>query len=177
MRAFLRSGLLASAVLLWLAPVGFAKAPLPVLINLSASLPEGLYLRIDAPIEVGSLVAACLPPPVAGWARRRDYVGEGSLCPASTRPVLKRVAAGPGMLIQHETVGLRVAGALVPWSKERVTDRQGRPMLPGPAYPYRVPVGHLLLLADHPDSYDGRYFGPVAEGSVLGVYRPLWLWG
>jgi type IV secretory pathway protease TraF len=43
-------------------------------------------------------------------------------------------------------------------------------------YPYRVPAGSVLLVNPHPDSFDGRYFGPIPREAVRGVYRPLWTW-
>src|SRR3546814_3392358 len=46
-------------------------------------------------------------------------------------------------------------------------DRQGRP-LPWWHGCERLREGQLFLLMDHRDSFDGRYFGPVDETSVIG---------
>jgi len=35
-----------------------------------------------------------------------------------------------------------------------------------------VPTGHLLMLADHADSYDGRYWGAIPSNQVVG--RIIW---
>lgn len=35
-----------------------------------------------------------------------------------------------------------------------------------------VPADHVFLLADHPDSFDSRYWGPIPEGQVIG--RIVW---
>jgi len=41
------------------------------------------------------------------------------------------------------------------------------PPCPASAYP--------LLTREMPDSFDGRYFGPVTHGRILGKAHPLWL--
>ena len=41
-----------------------------------------------------------------------------------------------------------------------------------------LPEGHVLLLSDqHPASFDGRYFGPVAATHFRGVVVPVWVFG
>jgi conjugative transfer signal peptidase TraF len=139
-----------------------AAAP-PVLLNTSASAPEGLYLRVDRPLTVGELVAACLPEALGRFARERGYLAAGR-CPGGTAPVLKRVAALGGDEVDLDRFPLRTL------------DRAGRPLPVLVAYPLRVPAGQVLLLGDGPLSFDSRYFGPLEESAVLGVYRPGWLW-
>ena len=34
--------------------------------------------------------------------------------------------------------------------------------------------GEVFLLADHPKSFDGRYFGVTKTSRIIGVTRPLW---
>ena len=34
----------------------------------------------------------------------------------------------------------------------------------------------FLLNAAAPDSFDGRYFGPVPTASIIGKATPLWTW-
>ena len=37
------------------------------------------------------------------------------------------------------------------------------------------PQGELFTFADHvPNSFDGRYYGPIERACVVGVYRMIW---
>jgi hypothetical protein len=41
---------------------------------------------------------------------------------------------------------------------------------------YRVPTGQLWVMSNHPRGLDSRYFGPVAEASVVTSLVPLVTW-
>jgi len=36
-------------------------------------------------------------------------------------------------------------------------------------------LDELFLLADHPNSFDGQYFGVIKASSVIGIAVPMWL--
>lgn len=38
----------------------------------------------------------------------------------------------------------------------------------------KIAPNEIYLLADVPDSFDSRAFGPVPLGNTIGVYEPLW---
>ncbi|QSB44027.1 S26 family signal peptidase [Tsuneonella flava] len=67
----------------------------------------------------------------------------------------------------------RYLPANVPLLK-RIADTRGRP-LPWWNGCERLRGGRVLLLMDAPDSFDGRYFGPVDEDALIGKATPLWL--
>jgi conjugative transfer signal peptidase TraF len=163
MKTALRLAAVLFAVALYLGTACFSSTAPPVLLNTSASAPEGLYVKVDRPLVVGELVAACLPEALGRFARERGYLATGR-CPGGTAPVLKRVAALGGDEVDLDRFPLRTL------------DRTGRPMPVLVNYPYRIPAGQLLLLGEGDLSFDGRYFGPIEERAVLGVYRPGWLW-
>jgi conjugative transfer signal peptidase TraF len=154
-------------------PLLRSSAP-PALFVTSCSVPCGLYVRQAGQPRPGDLVAACLPGEEAGLALARGYVAKSRRCPHGEAPVVKRLVAGPGARVAYEGQLVTVGGEPLPASSLRQLDRAGRPLPVSARYPYTVAQGSVLLLADHPDSYDGRYFGPVPEELVLGVYRPLW---
>ena len=134
-------------------------------VNVTPSLPRGLYLLCPGTPGKGDYAAFCLTGEYAALAKERGYVLAGS-CPSGLRPLLKRVAALPGDVLDATTI---TAFPL------RETDNQGRALpsvLTGGPQPVCVPPGMALLLADHPGSFDGRYFGLVPLNQLQRV-KPL----
>ncbi|GAA0308339.1 hypothetical protein GCM10009087_17930 [Sphingomonas oligophenolica] len=145
-----------------------ALPPLPRLVwNTSASARVGLYrVAPGAPLARGDMVIARTPRPVRVLAARRRYV------PANV-PLVKRVAGVRGDRVcavgTTVTINYRVVAA------RRARDRLGRP-LPWWSGCRKLGKGGLfLLMAESPDSFDGRYFGPTPVGDVVGRATPLWV--
>jgi type IV secretory pathway protease TraF len=105
------------------------------------------------------------PADVAALAAERAYLPPGV-------PLIKRVAAvagdhvcaiGSAVVLHTETVIRRLDA-----------DAAGRP-LPHWSGCRRLDEDEVfLLMADAPDSFDSRYFGPVPLASVMGRLVPLW---
>ncbi|MDB5396679.1 MAG: family signal peptidase [Rhodospirillales bacterium] len=141
--------------------------PAPRLIwNPSASAPVGLYwLAARSPIRRGDLVLANPPDAARGLAAARGYLPAGV-------PVVKQVAAMAGDRVCRIGTDLWVEGRIA--ARSLPADRQGRPL---PVWTECRALGHdevLLLMAAVPDSFDGRYFGPVDADRILGQLVPLW---
>lgn len=148
-----------------LAAVSLAR-PRPLLIwNASASAPTGLYLvtAIGNPAR-GERVAARLPAPWRALAARRHYL------PANV-PLIKRIAAIPSDVACANDDRITVNGDVAALRLRR--DGAGRPM---PAWHgcRRLGAGEVLLLAAHPASFDGRYFGPSQRRDILGKAHLIW---
>ena len=143
--------------------------PPRILWNASASLPIGLYaLAPPGPLAVGDLVGVTLPPEQAEWVAERGYLGRSAL-------LLKRVAAQPGAEVCRVGSVILIDGNAVATAME--TDSHGRPM---PAWDGCMVLAEhqlFLLLAETPDSLDGRYFGPTDAASVVARARPVWTRG
>ncbi len=140
--------------------------PAPRLIwNPSASAPVGLWrIRPGAAVVVGDMALAETPAAVRRMAAERRYL------PLNV-PLLKRVAAADGDVVCALGPWLFVNGQRV--ATRREGDRQGRP-LPWWRGCRALGPDAVLLLMDAPDSFDGRYFGPVPRTSVIGRATPLW---
>lgn len=142
--------------------------PQPRLVwNGSASAPVGLY-RIDSggPVQRGDMVIARMPLLVRDLAARRRYL------PANV-PLVKRVAGVPGDRICAKGEQITRDGDLL--ATRRRTDGQGRVM---PWWDGCMTLREstlFLLMANTPDSFDGRYFGPISSAAVLGEATPLWV--
>jgi conjugative transfer signal peptidase TraF len=116
-------------------------------VNLTHSLPIGVYRITHDPVKRGSLAAFCLEDPrYIDLARVRDYLAVGS-CPSGLRPLLKEVMGLPG-----DVIGLR--DTLITLNGQSIA---GTALLK----PGVIPPGKALVLSLNPSSFDSRYFGLV----------------
>lgn len=153
------------AVLLLAVPAMVAPAPLLVW-NASASTPKGLYRVVPGRLpKPGDWVVLRTPRSVRMLAAQRHYV------PLNV-PLVKRVSAGGGQVVCAAGSILTVDGGIAAYRRDR--DPSGR-VLPRWQGCRLLAAGELLVLGSAPDSFDGRYFGPVGQGDVIGKAVPLWL--
>ena len=131
--------------------------------NPTPSLPKGIYRLAPGVPEKNDLVSFCLEGEFAELALERGYLEPGS-CPSGLRPLLKRLAGLPGDSVDPSAFPIRSV------------DSHGRSMPPAliPWTPGIVPPGMALVLADHPGSFDSRYFGFVPLDSLQRV-KPVFL--
>ena len=164
-------------VKLWLSSrIGLAAAAITaasfvagVRVNVSASVPRGLYLQRGLGAE---------------GVKRGDYVLLPTHAPASPsalrsgevrvahRTLIKRVEGLAGDEITRDEL-VAVNGRSLPNSRWRPHDAQGRSM-PRPALPLRLGQLELWLGSSHPKGIDSRYFGPVNVSALAGIAEPLW---
>ncbi|MBU2232931.1 MAG: S26 family signal peptidase [Alphaproteobacteria bacterium] len=134
--------------------------------NITPSVPIGLYsIAPSHRLEVTDIVAIMPPEPLAGFMVRRGYIGPGV-------PLLKRVMALPGQRVCR--IGAAITVDDVPLGDARDRDRIGRelPIWQGCR---QLAAGELFLMnPDAGDSLDGRYFGPLADTTVIGRATPVW---
>ncbi|MDL2315540.1 conjugative transfer signal peptidase TraF [Desulfovibrio sp. OttesenSCG-928-A18] len=128
--------------------------------NPTPSLPKGVYRIVSGAPEKNDFVSFCLEGEFAELALERGYLEPGS-CRSGLRPLLKRLAALPGDSVDPYSLPICAV------------DSHGRPMSPALA-PGVVPPGMALVLADHPGSFDSRYFGFVPLESLQRV-KPVFL--
>jgi conjugative transfer signal peptidase TraF len=163
---------LASLACLAAGAIALAAPTARLRLNLSPSLPRGLYRLLPADALVpGQLVLACPPADFARLALARGYLPPGP-CPGGSQPLGKLLLAVAGDRLQVTPAGIALDGIVLPSTASAATDRAGRP-LPHWAGPHRVAPGTLWLISPHPRSLDSRYFGPVACARILGRLQPL----
>ena len=167
LRAVFWSGISVLGVALTGLPATGVLPPI-LLYNPSESAPLGWY-RVE-PLEVisrGDLVVSNLPEAASRLAIQRRYLAPGI-------PVIKNVRALEGDTVCEIKGVLQINGT----STVRLlsTDSMGR-ALPSPWTGCRqLQAEEVLLLSDRtPDSFDGRYFGAVREGDIIG--RAVWIGG
>jgi conjugative transfer signal peptidase TraF len=134
--------------------------------NATASLPTGLYaIRGKASLHVGERVAIEPPPELRRLLAERHYLPTGV-------PLLKRIAAVRGQRICRFAHGVTIDGTFV--GAARARDQLGRP-LPEWAGCHVLRTGELFVMNPAaPDSFDGRYFGPIRLDTVIGRATPVW---
>lgn len=140
--------------------------PSPRLVwNASASAPIGFYWRVAGRPSRGDLVLARAPL----WARK--LAAERRYLPIGV-PIIKRVAAVAGDVVCASGDAISIDGRVVAY--RLTSDRMSRPL---PHWEGCETLGageFFLLMADAPDSFDGRYFGPVQRHDIIGRLVPVW---
>lgn len=141
--------------------------PTKMIWNASDSLPVGLYWVRNGSAKRGDLVLVGLPQSARAFAADRRILPDDT-------PALKRVAALKGDRVCRFGQVVSVNGKQI--ARAHWSDGLGR----------RMPVwngcrvlkdGDVFLLAGHPKSFDGRYFGVTNTSQIIGVARPLWTYG
>jgi conjugative transfer signal peptidase TraF len=145
-------------------------------INITPSIPVGVYRLTNEPIAKGAYVLIC-PPPAAVFdmAKARGYLGAG-YCPGGYGQLMKKILAVQNDVVFIDTDGVRVNGQLLPLSAPIKADGAGRPM---PDYKASSVLGsaEVLVMSDNnSSSFDGRYFGSIQRSQIQGVIRPIFTW-
>ena len=141
--------------------------PRSLIINLTASVPLGLYIRSRGQPKIGQMVLIRLPTSLRDFAAQRGYLPFGWL-------LIKSVTAGPGDVICRLASRVWIRGHSEVWALR--VDGLGRP-LPKWSGCQRLEASELFVLGTHSGSFDGRYFGPINRQSVVAVVRPILVFG
>jgi type IV secretory pathway protease TraF len=113
---------------------------------------------------VGALVLLRLPQPVRSLAAARGYLPDGVL-------LIKPLAGGTGDLVCRHGPRVAINGRAVARASD--ADRKGR-RLPHWSGCRRLTAAQVFPLSLEPDSFDGRYFGPLSRGTLRGTALPVW---
>ena len=132
--------------------------------NASPSVPPGLYWITNGSLKRGDIVLVELPEPYKSIADQRGYLPKNL-------PVLKRVRALSGDQVCWFGRTIFINGAAV--SVAQLHDNRGL-KLPEWSGCRTLKSNEVFLLTDHPNSYDGRYFGPVGRSAIIGIAHPVW---
>lgn len=141
--------------------------PRLLLWNSSASVPIGLYrVLAPRPLHVGDFAVVMPPDPLAAALAARGSLPSGV-------PLIKPIAAVGGQTICRQDLRITIDGAFV--GTALAHDHRGGPLLVW-AGCLTLGLSEVFLMNPaEPDSFDGRYFGPLPVSSVIGRAAPLWL--
>src|SRR6185437_15444491 len=165
-----RISFVSSVTAFLIAFVGYA---LGIRINLSGSIPPGIYRIVNAPVTRGAVVLVCLPPQTSAFARSRGFVPPGS-CADGAAPIGKTIAALDGDTVDVGLTGVSVNGRRLPNSMPLRADSRGRPLNSYPAGRYFVGADDVWIVSSYsPASFDSRYFGPLDIHAITAHVHPL----
>ena len=144
----------------------FVSMPLRLVWSASASVPIGLYdIGPSRDLRVGDIVAVMPPRPLADFMVERGYIARGV-------PLMKHVAALPGQTVCRLKDTVTVDGMVLGTALDRDRMRRNLPVWQGCR---RIMAGSIFLMnAAVRDSLDGRYFGPIPAGTVIGRATPIY---
>lgn len=134
-----------------------------VLLNPSPSVPAGYYVRRATEIASGAFVTVRAVDVAPDYAAIRDFTDSGDR-------FIKRVAAATGDEVCANGTEVAINDAVVAHRDSH--DSAGR-ALPTWSGCRALSADEILLLGDTPDSFDGRYWGPISRRLVEGVWRPI----
>ena len=132
--------------------------------NASPSVAVGLYRVGETTHRVGDLVVLQLPPRIAALAARRGYLPRSAY-------LLKPIVATDGDRVCRFGARVFIRRRFVTFAHP--ADSAGRAM-PSWHGCRTLKTGLIFVLADHPASFDSRYFGPLDANSIVGRAVLLW---
>lgn len=138
--------------------------PMPdfILYNEGASTPNGAYLRSERGPLASAFVTVRAVDVAPEYARVRMFTDAGDR-------FIKRVAAVEGEFVCASADGVQVGAFTFPRARH---DSAGL-TLPRWEGCRDLAPREFFLMGDTDDSFDSRYFGPVAERHLEGVWRKL----
>jgi type IV secretory pathway protease TraF len=145
--------------------VASAFAPPVVVLNLTSSVPRGLYLTSAGALTRGDqvLILSDLILPTIGAPHHLTTRG----------PFLIKVVAGvTGDRACRYGPSVWVSGHIRVWAKG--TDRFGR-LLPTWRGCSVLGRDDVMVFGTHPSSFDSRYFGPIPINRIRARVIPIWV--
>jgi conjugative transfer signal peptidase TraF len=154
---------MAAGIVLLMAPVP-QDTTARIVWNASASVPTGLYWIAPGPVRRGELVLIRLPPPIADLADQRGYLPRSAY-------LLKFVTGVTGDRVCRFGDRVLVNGAFRARAFARDIQHRHLPLWHGC---YRLAASQVFVLAEDPDSFDSRYFGPLSHRHIIGRGVRVW---
>lgn len=149
--------------------VGFEIVPKIFYVNVTSSLPQGVYMRVPSKeIKTGDYIVYEPSAEVKEIIKSNGW-GEGR------HDFLKKVGAvsGEKYSIDSETLAFEINGKYFGQVYEKDTAGNELPKLRGK---FEVPQGYILPVAISARSFDGRYSGVIPKSRIKAKVVPIFLW-
>lgn len=158
------------AILSW----GFSEFQKSFTINVTASMPIGIYRLTEDAVKLNDDVILCPPEREGRVGVERGYLLKGR-CPCGSAPMLKQVAAMPGDQVLINRIGIFVNGVLLKNSMPLDKDSLNRPMPTQKLSKLLAPNECLVVSHNDVRGFDSRYFG-IVEFQQLKKVEPILVW-
>ncbi len=142
---------------------GLANLPTKLVYNGSKSSRVGFYWIDNQPAELGDFVLMEVPNSMRKLIESRRYL------PPNV-PLIKRIVAVEGDEVCRKRSNILVNGSGMGVAKPEDILGRHLPVWKGCEV---LTKEQIFVLQFHPDSFDGRYFGPVNRDLIIG--RATWL--
>ena len=144
-----------------------------LIINITDSMPKGIYWRETGAIQRNDIVAFCLKPEHQKFALKRGYLmrAGGNRCQYS-EPVIKKVIAIPGDNVVLSQDDIEVNGKKY-FYKTLAKDSHERVLFTYPRGVYTNTSDYWVIGTGSKQSWDSRYFGPILSESILYKIQPM----
>ena len=166
-----------------LASIGLAHSGL--IINLTPSMPIGLYHLSPLPhrLHDGMIVCLCPPSPASNPAMAQAVrarwllTSPSSTCPAHLVPFIKRIGATPGQTVSLTMNDTSIDGHRLPGTAIKRFAKNGQPIIHQKPGIYHMKLGQVWAWDNSsPWAYDSRYWGPLPVANILKQARPVLTW-
>ncbi len=137
-----------------------------VVYNATPSFPIGFY-RLRSSFSESDVVWFDVPGDVERLVFHRNYIPSGG-------KLMKKIIAVEGDRWCVTDRSMVIDGIVV--GHIRTEDSRGLPLPQLPEGCNALGPDELIVVSNHPLSFDSRYFGPVKRSAVKGSLEELWIW-
>jgi len=152
-------------ILLILIVLWFLAKQFGLIINVTPSMPRGLYIKKYGEISRDDIVSFCLAPLYQNIGLKMLYLAKGAACNGADA-LIKKVIAVPGDTVVLQDDFIRVNNTVYPY-KTHYRDSIGRKLLAFPRGIYKNITGYWVIGVSDPRSWDSRYWGEVKQTQII----------
>ncbi|WP_406030728.1 S26 family signal peptidase [Succinivibrio sp.] len=139
-------------------------------LNISDSIPKGLYVLEKRLPKKNELALFCLNKEFSIIAKERKYLSNG-VC-NGLAPIGKKTVAKAGDLVKINEFGTYVDNVRIKRSIPLKFDPKGE-LMPQRFFERILEDGEYIFVAEKIYSFDSRYFGTIEKENILGTIKPL----
>ena len=139
----------------------------PIIINETISMAKGAYVRTGSvdDLKRGDIIAMPMN------ASAKAYLGAKLGYPKDTMLIKRVVGLSGDIICRHGTI-VTIDGRSI---RASLTDTSGNKLLTWSGC-HTLLLNEVIVLGDHPTSFDSRYFGPVTRQKLSGTYKAVMTW-
>jgi len=158
-------------VLLLLAILWFLVKQWGLIINVTLSMPRGLYIKQYGELSRGGIVSFCLTKPYQSFGLQRLYIAKGVACNGADA-LIKEVIAIPGDSVVLQDNFIKVNNTVYLY-KTHYRDSIGRKLFVCPRGVYKNITGYWVIGVNDSRSWDSRYWGEIQKKQIIAKLRPI----